>query len=309
VAFDAADFILNNSRFSSQPSLAPQRADYLVRFGGKYSFLGGKVRISNWTLVSAGCGAAVGVGFDGVSVFGVAVVVTQDAAFCNGSSLRFGQDSQVSLTRSSFLFVNGSNPVVHSRGSLTITNSNFSHNSVYFNATAACLLIEAPTGPVEITNCTFEHNFANGEGAAATVAGGSSPVAFRSCIFSHNFAYGIVGAGATVAIAAAQGVEITDSIFFSNVADADGVAKQVGVIFSVAGGVSVFGCVFSENSCARCEGGAEGGAVGLDASTARIERSKFGGNRGRAGVGLLASRSRVDVKGCTFEVGGGGIAV
>ena len=181
-------------------------------------------------------------------------------------------------------------------GFSTITNSNFTNNSIESPGNGGAIWSRLRTAnSARFVGCTFTNNAAPGrEGGAITIetatgAGFVKGIEVEDCTFTGNTAQ----FGAAIRVDKANDVRIINSVFNGNTAGSSG--GGIG-IYDLASGAQPFisGCTFTNNSAS----GVGGNGVYLQSTNATVEDCLFNNNGGGSGfdgtIGFLSSSAIVN---------------
>jgi len=205
-------------------------------------------------------------------------------------------DSGASLNLKNLTITNsyggsGISGAIHNIGTLAITNSTFSTNSVIGRGGAIF-----NNGTLNITNSTFSGNSAVTTGPGSGLGGAiynydSGTLNISNSIFSGNSATGSSGNGGAVYTGGT--LTITNSTFSANSADING-----GGLYAV-GPVTITNSTFSGNSAK----GNGGGAIFDSVGTMNITDGTFSGNSVTGGTGgaIMVNIATLTITNSTFS--------
>ncbi len=149
-------------------------------------------------------------------------------------------------------------------------------------------------GPLTISDCVFDRNFASPGPGGGLVMTGSGTLSIANSSFTSNATIGSTDGGGLYA-STAGGVALTNSIFSGNSAGDD----AGGMLVGTSATFSLDGCIFQDNRA----GNVGGGFLYVGPASASVTNTKAIGNTARTiGGGFLsASSGSVQVSGSEFS--------
>ena len=227
------------------------------------------------------------------------------------------------------LFTSASCMSIHTEGTFTIDNCDFTENHIGIFGHPS-LAFDAPSGEVHITNsrfvgndgssesavhvrstahfadCLFSNNTARGVGPINFLATGDTPSSITRCSFINNGRYdadedrAYPGGGGGLCIESGA-VVISDSLFKGNVAASAGAVMIAGSRIDCV----IQRCRFDANRAHYLSSrNSTGGAISSDANSASqfvVSNSTFIGNNAKYGLGgAISSRHAPTITNCAF---------